>query len=178
VAKARRASSLRLESSIGDDEGTWSVESTIDGEQSPSSALEQDDERADILRRMDRLDDRERMIVSLRFGLGNETPQTLKEIGRRLGVTREWVRKIELKAVSKLLADNVPPAPSGAKRRGRPRVRGLGVKAMSTPQAVKPTMDHDPMSRLSDSFQPSFTRMKERKAPRAVLARMTAVAGS
>ena len=50
-------------------------------------------------RRMDRLDERERIVIALRYGLGGSSPLTLKEIGRRLGVTREWVRKIELRAV-------------------------------------------------------------------------------
>ena len=40
------------------------------------------------------LDDRERLVLSLRYGLAGEQPLTLKEIGERLGVTREWVRKI------------------------------------------------------------------------------------
>jgi RNA polymerase primary sigma factor len=51
---------------------------------------------------MQRLDERERSILTLRFGLGGELPLTLKEVGKRLGVTREWVRKIEIRAVRKL----------------------------------------------------------------------------
>ena len=51
------------------------------------------------------------LVLSLRFGLEGEQPLTLKEVGLRLGVTREWVRKIELKAVSKM-ASNAPPAAS------------------------------------------------------------------
>jgi RNA polymerase primary sigma factor len=50
---------------------------------------------------MRRLEDRERAIVSLRFGLEGE-PMTLEEIGRRLGVTRERVRQIEVQALRKL----------------------------------------------------------------------------
>lgn len=42
------------------------------------------------------------MVVCLRFGLDGDQPLTLQEVGRRLGVTREWVRKIELRAVKKL----------------------------------------------------------------------------
>jgi RNA polymerase primary sigma factor len=51
---------------------------------------------------MERLDPRERTVLNLRYGLEGQVPLTLKEIGRRLGVTREWVRKIELRAVHKL----------------------------------------------------------------------------
>ena len=79
--------------------------------------LDRRDERAEVLRRMERLDKRERLILSLRFGLASEPPQTFREIGRRLGVTREWVRKIEVRAMSKLVAATVPSylpaAPSG-----------------------------------------------------------------
>ena len=64
--------------------------------------LEADDERQSLMRRMQRLDERERSILALRFGLEGELPLTLKEVGRRLGVTREWVRKIEIRAVRKL----------------------------------------------------------------------------
>ena len=74
---------------------------------------------------MERLDERERLVLSLRFGLASEPPQTFREIGRRLGVTREWVRKIELRAMSKLVAAAVPSylpaAPSSGRPRGRPR---------------------------------------------------------
>ena len=49
------------------------------------------------------LDDRERQVLTLRYGLAGEPPLTLKEIGLRIGVTREWVRKIELKATAKLV---------------------------------------------------------------------------
>ena len=55
-----------------------------------------------LMQRMQRLDERERTILNLRYGLVGDMPLTLKEIGRRLGVTREWVRKIEVRAVRKL----------------------------------------------------------------------------
>ena len=46
---------------------------------------------------------------------------TLKEIGRRLGVTREWVRKIEVRAVRKL--DYESESDSSAGRPGSARLR-------------------------------------------------------
>lgn len=51
--------------------------------------------------------DREREIVTRRFGLGNRK-QTLEEIGRLLGVTRERVRQIEKQVITKLTAGDVP----------------------------------------------------------------------
>ncbi len=38
----------------------------------------------------------------LRFGLEGEAPMTLREVGQRVGLTREWVRKIEVRALRKL----------------------------------------------------------------------------
>ena len=57
-----------------------------------------------------RLDAREREIITLRFGLEGGEPLTLKEVGRRLGFTREWIRKIERRAIAKLRVDDKVPA--------------------------------------------------------------------
>jgi RNA polymerase primary sigma factor len=49
------------------------------------------------------LPDREREVVKLRFGMdGDPDPQSLEEIGRRLGLTRERVRQIEMSALKRL----------------------------------------------------------------------------
>ena len=41
-------------------------------------------------------------MVILRYGLDNSEPRTLEEIGRRLGLTRERVRQIELETLRRL----------------------------------------------------------------------------
>jgi RNA polymerase sigma factor (sigma-70 family) len=53
-----------------------------------------------------RLDERERRVISLRFGLDGEEPLTPKEIGRKIGISRAWARKIEIRAISRLREAN------------------------------------------------------------------------
>ena len=48
------------------------------------------------------LTEREREVVVLRYGLADAEPKTLEEIGRRLGLTRERVRQIELESLRRL----------------------------------------------------------------------------
>jgi RNA polymerase primary sigma factor len=51
---------------------------------------------------LEALTDRERQVVVLRYGLADAEPKTLEEIGRRLGLTRERVRQIELDSLKRL----------------------------------------------------------------------------
>jgi RNA polymerase primary sigma factor len=61
------------------------------------------DRLAQVGRFLDRLDSREQTIIIRRYGLDHEQePQTLKEVGSALGVTKERVRQIEAKALEKL----------------------------------------------------------------------------
>ena len=46
-----------------------------------------------------RLNPRMRRVLSLRFGLDGEPPQTLEEVGAGLGITRERVRQLESRAL-------------------------------------------------------------------------------
>ncbi|MDO5579880.1 MAG: sigma-70 family RNA polymerase sigma factor [Planctomycetia bacterium] len=52
---------------------------------------------------MEGLDDRERAIIQRRYGLGkHQTPQTLRQVGSEMGVTKERVRQIETRAIAKM----------------------------------------------------------------------------
>jgi RNA polymerase primary sigma factor len=51
---------------------------------------------------LDQLNEREKRIIQLRFGLSGEGPLTLEETGKMLGITRERVRQIQEKAIGKL----------------------------------------------------------------------------
>ncbi|MGI0129602.1 MAG: RNA polymerase sigma factor RpoD, partial [Thermoplasmata archaeon] len=58
--------------------------------------------RVEVERVLCTLTPRERRVLQLRFGLTGGPPQTLEEVGKRFGVTRERIRQIEQKAVGKL----------------------------------------------------------------------------
>ena len=58
--------------------------------------------REELSRTLESLTPREQRVIEMRFGLGNEHSQTLKEVGTRLGFTKERIRQIEKEALSKL----------------------------------------------------------------------------
>jgi RNA polymerase primary sigma factor len=170
VAKARRASQLKLESSLGDEDASWSPDELTNYAQSPETAMEISEDRAEILQRLDRLDERERLVISLRFGLLDGSPLTLKEIGRRIGVTREWVRKIELRAVSKLTAVAAPPSspssPRSRQSKSRPR-RPVPVPASAhaADASVPAASARAPLSKPRDPAYPAHLPLARREFP-------------
>jgi len=48
------------------------------------------------------LSEREQIVLQLRYGLSGESPKTLEETGRALGITRERVRQIQEQALEKI----------------------------------------------------------------------------
>jgi RNA polymerase primary sigma factor len=70
--------------------------------------LQAGDERETPKRQMDWMDDRERTVLALRYGLDSE-PLALREIGNRLGLCGECVRKIESGAIRKLSSNHEEP---------------------------------------------------------------------
>jgi RNA polymerase primary sigma factor len=68
----------------------------------PDAQMVQNDELQRVLHLVEGLEPREKDVLRRRFGLNNHQPQTLKDIGDRLGLTRERVRQIELVALRKL----------------------------------------------------------------------------
>ncbi len=58
--------------------------------------------KTQIAEALDKLSERERRIIVLRFGLEDGKFRTLEEVGREFGITRERIRQIEAKALRKL----------------------------------------------------------------------------
>ena len=104
---------LSLEQPYGDGED-FALSDTIQdkGATSPEASAAQHMLDEVIQEVLNTLDERERAVVTMRFGLGDSRPATLEEVGQAFGITRERVRQIEMKTIAKLRR----PTPSGQLR--------------------------------------------------------------
>jgi RNA polymerase primary sigma factor len=68
----------------------------------PDMGMEQSDDLHQVLALLEKMDPRHAAVLRMRFGLDNEEPKTLKQIGECLGLTRERVRQIESEALAKM----------------------------------------------------------------------------
>jgi RNA polymerase primary sigma factor len=92
-----------LETPVGDSDETALGDLLRDSSaRSPEEAAMHGQLADEVERAMTPLNDREREVLRLRYGLGLDRELTLEEIGRRLSITRERVRQIEAKAVAKM----------------------------------------------------------------------------
>jgi RNA polymerase primary sigma factor len=71
----------------------------------PADVAAQSSMREQVDRVLSNLQDRERRVLELRFGLFDGRPRTLEEIGGELNLTRERIRQIERKALGRLRGD-------------------------------------------------------------------------
>ena len=93
---------VSLELPIGDEDST--LGDFIENKESPSpyEQVKDRDLSEKIRNLLSTLSPREEKIIRLRFGIGEESEYTLEEIGKRFGVSRERIRQIEKKALSRL----------------------------------------------------------------------------
>ena len=92
---------LSLETPIGEDSELGDfLEDKSAG--SPNETLLNQDLTHQVERALSMLSPKEKEILRLRFGIGEESEHTLEEVGKRFDVTRERIRQIEAKALRKL----------------------------------------------------------------------------
>lgn len=98
---------LSLETPIGYDGTAFLGDIIEDAETvSPEDGATESSLQSEIDRQLHTLNERERKVLELRFGLNHEYPHTLEQVGRYYGVTRERIRQIEGKALQKLRRSN------------------------------------------------------------------------
>jgi RNA polymerase primary sigma factor len=95
-------SPVSLETPVGDGESLYGdmiedVHSLAPHEESAQQARGRE-----LAGALEQLNPRMRRVLSLRFGLDGESPQTLEEVGTQLGITRERVRQLETRALREL----------------------------------------------------------------------------
>jgi RNA polymerase primary sigma factor len=102
IKKAIRVANAGSQADQGD--AGWSIEEMLMDPRgrAPDAELGESDDLKQVLVLLDQMDPREATVLRLRFGLNDEEPMTLKQIGEQLGLTRERVRQIESEALAKL----------------------------------------------------------------------------
>lgn len=65
-------------------------------------AIEEEDEKNCLLRTINALDDRERLIMYMRFGVGGNREHTQKEIAELLGISQSYISRLEKRIIRKL----------------------------------------------------------------------------
>ena len=93
---------VSLSAAVGD--GTTEFGDTLEQDTIPSAEIEliRTSFNEQIQALVGELDEKEREVIRMRFGLDGEEPRTLQEIGEQLGLSRERIRQIEAKAKEKL----------------------------------------------------------------------------
>ena len=94
---------VSLASPIGEEEDSHLEDFVEDKETlSPTEYTNRHMQREKLYEVLDTLTEREKQVLILRYGLEDNHPRTLEEVGKQFGVTRERIRQIEAKAIKKL----------------------------------------------------------------------------
>jgi len=101
---------VSLSAPLGEDQGELAdLLADADGETPfDAAATNLEHEALDGVLRL--LSERERVVLRMRFGLDGAMPRTLEDVGREFALTRERIRQIEAKALTKLRHPCAPPA--------------------------------------------------------------------
>ncbi|MFW5681412.1 MAG: sigma-70 family RNA polymerase sigma factor [Phycisphaeraceae bacterium] len=104
IKKAVRATQRPAQNGGGGENEAPSLSEMLEDERyvSPEDQVLQQDDLETIGILLSAIDEREATVLRLRFGLDGEEPLTLKQIGERVGLTRERVRQLEIQALRKL----------------------------------------------------------------------------
>src|SRR6266511_1237351 len=101
VNTAARASTS-LDQPVGEQEDAVFGDFVAGDGPSPEDQVEITLRSQALIRGLAALSERERQVITLRYGIANSEPKTLEDIGRTLGLTRERVRQIEVHALRRL----------------------------------------------------------------------------
>ena len=94
---------VSLDKPIGEDgDATMGDLIADDGVSDPAESAQHEDAVAQIEAALAELDERERVILILRFGLDGQEPRTLEEVGQHFDLTRERIRQMQNRALAKL----------------------------------------------------------------------------
>ena len=99
---ARVPRSVSLDTRVGREQDTQLGDLIEDGHATPEQTLTHDELHNDLEDLLDELTSREAAVLRRRFGLEDDTPQTLAQIGEELKLSSERVRQIETRALLKL----------------------------------------------------------------------------
>jgi len=102
VQKALCSCRLKPHGSMQADGVDRSFDEPVDAHPGPDYGIQVREDREVLTSRMRCLNEREKRVIRFRYGLGGESASTLETIGKQLGITREWVRVIEQRAIRKL----------------------------------------------------------------------------
>jgi RNA polymerase primary sigma factor len=103
VALGAPGDTVSLDRPVGDDGDAQLSDFVTDASvEDPFTRVSDAARTSELAKAISTLDERERTVLVLRYGLDSEPPRTLSDVGDSLGVTRERVRQIETRALGKL----------------------------------------------------------------------------